>query len=134
MARRRRRRETLPDLDREVFTPSLARPVRLVRDLPTWSDARDIEDRRDFHPLDVFRPARTWSGQDAPPVTPSKVSGGGNRSRAFVAKGLSFRVPDDVLVCVRRKQRKEVLHALRKVGRGRGGGRKRRNWWSSITC
>lgn len=133
MARRgRRHTDPLSALDREVFSPSLARPVRLVRDTPTWTEARAVEDRRTYHPLEFFRPARTWSGGDAPPVTPKLTPR--NKPRPFLAHGLKFSAPADVLVCVRRQQRKEVLHALRKTGRGKGGGRKRRNWWSRIGC
>lgn len=40
--------------------------------------------------------------------------------------------PRNVAVCVRRKDRREVLHALRRVGRG--GGRRRRNEWSDVHC
>lgn len=133
MGRRRGRRQiALTPVERDVFTPSLTRPARLLRQVATPHDMGPIEDRRSYHPLDFFRPARTWSGQDAPPSVPSKTPR--NKPRAFLARGLSFSVPPEVLVCVRRKQRKEVLHAFKKVGRGRGGGRKRRNWWSNIGC
>lgn len=47
---------------------------------------------------------------------------------------VQFRAPNQVIVCVRRKTRREVLHALNLTGRGSGGGRRRRNVWSSIGC
>lgn len=45
----------------------------------------------------------------------------------------SFRIPNLVTICVRRKMRREVLHALNKTKGGRGG-RRRRNQWSGIKC
>jgi len=130
--RRRRQRSDSPVHEREVFTPSLTRLARLPQELPTPADYTAIEDRRTYHPLGFFRPARSFSGADAPPVVPAPTPR--NKPRASIARGLKFPVPNEVLVCVRRKQRKEVLHALKKVGRGRGGGRKRRTWWSGISC
>lgn len=46
---------------------------------------------------------------------------------------VGFRVPNLVGICVRRKIRREVLHALRRTNKGRGGSR-RRNLWSHIKC
>lgn len=48
----------------------------------------------------------------------------------------SFRIPNLVTLCVKRKMRREVLHALKlKPKRGRGRGKpRRRNFWSSIKC
>lgn len=49
--------------------------------------------------------------------------------------GLHFRSPIRVQLCVRRRVRKEVLHAFRRIGKGKGSRRtKRRNEWSSIGC
>lgn len=133
MSRRRRRdRSGSEFLERDVFTPSLTRLARLPQEYPTPAEYRLVEDRRTYHPLEFFRPARVFSGADAPASVPSPTPR--NKPRAFLAHGLKFPVPNEVLVCVRRKQRKEVLHAFKKVGRGRGGGRKRRNWWSAISC
>lgn len=44
-----------------------------------------------------------------------------------------FADPAQVAICVRRKERREVLHALRYVRKGKGGSR-RRNWASKIKC
>lgn len=56
----------------------------------------------------------------------------------FPHPGLRFARPDKIAVCVRRKRRREVLHALRltnKRSRGSGGGRRRnRTPWSNVKC
>jgi len=48
---------------------------------------------------------------------------------------IGFQYPWQVMICVRRKRRKEVLHALKKTG-GRGAPHKkpRRNYWSEVRC
>lgn len=58
-----------------------------------------------------------------------------------VPRRLGFHMPWQVIICVRRRRRSEVLHALKKTGRllkGRGGGgfkwRVRRNKWSEVRC
>lgn len=129
MSRRgRARRTSLPSAS--LFTGPLT--LGLLRPLAQPSSLQLIEDRRLYHPLDDFRPARKTSGHPVEPVTVKKTPL--NKSRAFLAHGLSFHAPNRVVICVRRKQRKEVLHALKKVGRGKGHGRKRRNWYSKIGC
>lgn len=57
----------------------------------------------------------------------------GDAVRRQTKAPISFRVPDQVALCVRRKQRKEVLHAMAKTGRGY---RKKPhyNFWSKISC
>lgn len=129
MSRRaRRRRESIP-------VPSAYRPPRsltpLLRDFTPAAPLRLIDDRRTYHPLKHFRPAKQLSGH---PVGPVVVKTPSNKNRAFIAHQLRFAAPKKTLFCVRRKQRKEVLHALKKVGKGKGGGRKRRNWYSNIGC
>jgi len=47
---------------------------------------------------------------------------------------LRFRWPLRLLVCARRRQRREVLHALQRTGKGSGGGRRRRNFYSEVFC
>lgn len=44
-----------------------------------------------------------------------------------------FAVPEKVTVCVRRKQRREVLFAKRKTGKG-AKARRRRNYYTAIHC
>lgn len=132
MARRRRRRRDQggsQDFERDLLTPnrSLA-PLHRIHHVTSPSL---IEDRRTHHPLQFFRPAKTYGGSDAGPAVPKQTK---NSNKAFLARGLKFPGSGSVMVCVRRKQRKEILHAMKKVGRGRGRGRKRRNWYSNIGC
>lgn len=105
-----------------------------------FTNLRTFEDRRSFDFNDVFRPARTFSGVVANtrlrrfPTRRSQVQKkfSGLRpeySRSFVA----FTAPDRVLMCVRRKQRREVMFAKGKTGR-RGQKRPKFNWFSRISC
>lgn len=103
---------------------------------PVRSNLSEIEDGRYWHP-DPIRNARTprqWVSRFnlAKPVRRStqRVD---RRAIAFAdPQSLSFRNNKHVVVCVRRKQRREVLFA-----KGRGGGGKkrgRRNYWSNVRC
>lgn len=133
MSRRARRRRS------QVITSPSAIPSRslsfsLPRQVTRPAPIRLVEDRRTYHPLGYFRPARTISGHPVGPVVVTKNRSTKNQARPFLAKGLSFALPKKTLICVRRKTRKEVLHALKKVGKGKSGGRRRRNWYSNIGC
>ena len=44
---------------------------------------------------------------------------------------LSFYQPERTLVCVRRQARRRVLHALQKIGRGRGTKKPKRARWTA---
>lgn len=59
-----------------------------------------------------------------------------------VPRRLGFHMPWQVIICVRRRRRREVMHALRiagKVLKGKGGGgsfrfKVRRNYYSEVRC
>lgn len=99
------------------------------------STLMDVEDFRTWTPSRVRRP-KTLRGN------PSRVS----HSQAAPVRrkytyqtnfdyGLGFTYPKHVVLCVRRHRRREVLHALRKTGRGGRWNRKpRRNQWSNVKC
>lgn len=94
-------------------------------------DLSQIEDRRISTP-GVYRPAKTFRGwsrlrilQD--PVKPLRI-----RKRLF-SHQVQFADPRSTLICVRRSQRREVLFAKKRAGRG-GMRRPRRNQFSSIVC
>lgn len=57
----------------------------------------------------------------------------GDAIRRQTLARVMFNQPQRVMICVRRNQRREVLHALKKTGRGSGGAG-RRNFWSQISC
>lgn len=99
---------------------------------------RSIEDRRTWHPEGVFRPARSFS------VPRHRLSVIGPRLRsqtpykAFstfdpTPVGIGFRSPARVLVCVRRKIRREVLHA-RGVAGSKGIRKRRISEFTSVSC
>lgn len=142
MARKRRRsRQTVNhsrSIQRDLSTIA-NRPSRLL-DAIQYSTSPasyfpSVEDRRTFHPLGPFRPARTTGGRRA--SVSSSASGLDRRakSRAFrnLISTIKFAAPRDVLICVRRKSRREVLFARKKTRRG-SGAPKNRNWYSSISC
>lgn len=92
------------------------------------------EDRRNWRPepapvraATLFSVGITTRNKRPPPARPYKLQSG-------TLATLKFREPDKVPVCVRRKIRAQVLHALGKTGRGRGGGKKHYNAQSSISC
>lgn len=131
-------------------------PHAITRPVPAWPVLtvrrpvfEPVSDRRVFHPSRVFRPAVLVDGRPvrryvvAAPrlVRPAAVGRGARAHPSWRAPRLfelphkvSFPDPVRTLVCVRRGTRREVLHALKYVGRGSGGGRKRRNELSEVTC
>lgn len=133
MARRsgrssRRRVVITPTLPKKVlpnptiYRPAPLRPAPLTYSIPLTV----IEDRRQFHP--------------SPGRSPRLVTGAANHTlkakttRAFIPPTqVMFDAPSKVLVCVRRKVRRGVLHALKKTGKG-GMRKPRRNFWSSVSC
>lgn len=55
---------------------------------------------------------------------------------AELPRGIRFAVPKHIALCVRRKRRREIMHALRRAGR-RGIGKnkiRRTNFWSKVKC
>lgn len=46
----------------------------------------------------------------------------------------TFATPNLVTLCLRRKARKEVLHALKRVGARSGKGQRRRHLFSDVKC
>lgn len=115
--------------------------LSLVSPVPYLSPLTHIEDRRLWHPEGRYAPARSFSRSRhrLTIVSGSSRSHVSRRSRglpslsSLPAHRIGFEQPERVLICVRRKMRREVLHALRKTGRV-GQRRPRRNWYSSISC
>lgn len=130
MPKRRKTRKSKV-IRRDAMQPSsltvrLSRvPVKVAR-----FDRTLVEDRRRYHPLKKFQAARTFSGRAAAGF---KVSGRDSRKNHVVPAGLRFAVPERVLICNRRKERREVIFATGKVGRGRRK-QPRRTPFSEISC
>lgn len=142
--KRDKREDNSPSL-----TPSLLRPTApLVSPLPSPSQTilREIEDRRTYHPLGEFRPARFRTGgpsritvKDRPYNGRYKYADPHRNSRNIHLNSgtkapVSFAVPDGTVVCVRRKQRKEVLFAKRRAGAKGRQRRHKRNLWTKVRC
>lgn len=128
MSRRRRSKSEVITHALDVFAP----PRTLAPLIKPYSEAADyrlIEDRRTHHPLDFFRPPLATDGGHIAPVRVTKKP-----FKTQLPFGLQFAAPEKTLVCVRRNQRKEVLHALRKTGRGRSRKSPRRNYLSGVRC
>lgn len=119
-------------------------PIARVRTLPRLKtiDLRVFEDRRAFHP-DIVRPAfalpRSASrlvvhpNVNKPRPVPYSL---GPTLRGSIPHRIGFEVPRQVVLCVRRQRRREIMHALGVAGRGGvGRGRKRRtNEYSEVGC
>lgn len=124
MARRRARSADAPVIANDPLSSLLqaspVRPMEVIEDV--FTEPSIPHDRRlfQFHEPEVFK---------------MEVSDGISYGVSSVAppSGVRVATPSRVAVCVRREQRREVLHALRRTG---GGGRKRRryNEWSNISC
>lgn len=109
---------------------------------PSFRLLQEVEDGRTYFPSPVTPSPRTYRGK------PARITIQPGRARARARKPssplgalqanfgraqLQFAAPDAVLVCVRRKRRKQVLHAKRIAGRS-GLRKPRRNFWSSVSC
>ena len=126
MARRRGRRS-----QRTSAKPVRSLTVRLSRP-PVYvprREYRDIEDRRRYHPLKLFAPPKLFSGKPAR-VTVQRV----RRRRSVVPIGIRFLNVERVLVCARRKERREVLFATNKTGGGVRRKKPRRTPFSEVSC
>lgn len=135
-SRRHRRRDihhsiasTLPDRDLEQL-------VRVLPDLPINSPVvrspyTEVEDYRLFTP-DAVRVSKS-SRRRSVRIQLAPASAGRTSGRPFSdVQALMFRAPKFALVCVRRKQRKEVLFASGKGGKRTRRGR--RSFWSDVRC
>lgn len=97
-----------------------------------------VEDRRYFSPAPLggqpYTPARTLFG----PPARFKVAQQPRRSVTpnylRLSPRVAFQAPARAIICVRRNQRREVMHALGLAGRSGRTGRQRRSPYSHITC
>lgn len=119
-----------------IANPRLLRPLSPSVSPSNYTTLLDVQDNRTFYP-EEFRPALDIDGRPHTFQYPSPKKTRLNKDRFAGLRKLSSRVQfansENVLICVRRKRRKEVLHALKKTGRG-GQKRRRRTRYSSISC
>lgn len=127
--RRRRQREGLD----AVFSPTPLTDRLIKPSTEPFGSLREIEDRRSFHPdpSPFGPPARSVWGHPVQPVVQKRPPPGRPYRSPF--HKLSFAVPKETAICVRRETRREVLFAKKRAG---GGSRKKphRNFYSSISC
>lgn len=114
---------TFENLERELLRPAedltspLTEPfVESLLELPA--------DRRQF----------SFGEWESPVMEPSSSRGWTRSPGSWTPVPVNIRAQDprNVAVCVRRHDRREVLHALCRLGRG--GGKRRRNEWSDVHC
>lgn len=87
-----------------------------------------LDDRRMWHPERVFRPAFSLKRAATQLVLKKPTA----HQKPRLTEGLAFKDPRKVLICVRRRIRKNIMHAI-----GAAGGKvkkPRRNYWSDVTC
>lgn len=148
MARPRRRRGTFDinnqhqgrdafavsnDLSEGVFEP-LERSLPSTRQFEDYytavrSPRLEVEDRRQHYPAGRQNRPAASSRRHLVKTKPTKLS-------AFAQKAIqAFNYPNSVMICVRRKIRKEVMHALGKSGKGSRFQRKPKyNRHSKVRC
>lgn len=92
-------------------------------------DPRQVIDRRQFRPTPD-------PGSNVRRSKRLNVDTLGRSIRDQLSPRIRFARPSDIAVCLRRKIRREVLHALnlKPKKHGRGGAPRRRNLWSGIKC
>lgn len=150
MPRRRRRsgspahvqRDT-PAIARDPLLDWITRPARravLLTDplLDDPLELRQLEDRREWTPEPFTRPARALDGPLSARLVPARPNPSRRRIGALQPLysppvGVAFARPHGVAVCVRRHQRREVLFAARRTGKGARSPR-HRSVWSSVSC
>lgn len=138
MAKKKNRRVTSANANRRL--PRSSSPPRSRQLDIEYDFLRKAEDRRTYHPEGNSRPARSVSRsrprlevRDRPlklnPDIFRNIRAFPSQTKAIVA----FSAPKDVLVCIRRNRRKEVLHAIGKAGK-KGQRPPRRGPYSDIHC
>lgn len=142
MARRRSPTVTPPRvimpnaLEPRIITQTRVRRVTLKRPIivkrpVVQTTLQQVEDRRRWHPLRKLAPAGTLSRRDQRRLVEKSRPNPFNDP--FPSFRIGFEVPKKVAVCVRRKTRREVIHALGKTGSG-AKARRRKSEFTNVRC
>lgn len=118
---RRTQRDNISIANRDLLPSVYLRPIRVT----------PLEDRRNYFPDPLVRPAGYVGVRSVRSLNINAIRRGRERLGRDV---FSFNDPKRVLICARRQERKEVLHALGKTGRGGRKRNRRRNEYSDISC
>lgn len=141
MAKSSRKRRDAVAIPRRSLPRSVSRKIGVAKRL-TW---REYEDRRQYHPLQKAAPAHTTKARRASLTLVQRPKARVQMVNPFglvvtvpawpsqTKSSVAFARPDRVLICMRRQERKEVLHALKKTGKI-GQQAPKRNWMSQISC
>lgn len=97
-----------------------------VIQVPPRSSLKIYEDRRIYHPARA-RPVRTK--RRVASIRASRLTS----LYSPPINKIEFTQPKQVLICVRRQRRREILHALGKAGQ-KGQRKPKRNFWSEVSC
>lgn len=139
---RKSKRDSASPVDdaRPLLSPSVPRTVRNYQPSSFYSE---VDDHRTWDPAPQ-KHAKTVTGGRPRIIAKGNVKRGPNGrplktfGRAQVVGAvnsrLGFAVPQNIIVCLRRAMRREVLFALKKRRKGSGSKRRRRNQWSDIDC
>lgn len=92
--------------------------------------ALPVADRRTWHPAGPL--TRPWAAPFSSSRQVAKQNPSFNQP-SYTKAVVAFQAPDGVAVCVRRKRRKQVLHAKGVAGK-KGIRRYRRNYTSNYSC
>lgn len=137
-------RDALLRFEQQLFSPAPTLSFN-PRSEFSDSDVLDLDDRRRFHPEGDNRSVGSIPRSSRQLVSGAPSRGPGNHSRRVKTFSPSAEVfseppssveydkPEDVTPCVRRKQRREVIFAENKAGRG---GQKKPRWTkdSKVAC
>lgn len=93
-----------------------------------------FEDRRLWSPYRSLLPAGTLGSRSARRLVEVPRAASGLLQDPFPSLRLGFAVPKRVVLCVRRKTRREVIHARGFVRKGASSRVRRRNQFSEVTC
>lgn len=107
--------------------------AQIIKEYPDAPIVRLEGDRRQYQPGGKRRHSAHALIRGATRLHIGRV-GRSVKRELGLSHSLSFRMPDYVSICLRRKIRREVYLALNKKGRRGSGAPRRRNAWSSIKC
>lgn len=116
---------------------SIARPSAVRNYVP--KPVVLVSDRRAFHPRGETAPLSSPRKSQRRVVEKVVVSQPNRNKMGRAGKPahhykVAFSVPRKVELCVRRQRRRQVLFAMRRTGKGSRAVRRRRNYWSGVSC
>lgn len=131
MARKSKRGRASNNLQRH---PQVRTPYKIRHPLPRRlaTTINPIQDNRAWHPERAFRPALSVLRRGAVRTRPLVLRKPTPHQLPRLTEPLRFPDPKRVLVCIRRKTRRRVIHASGAAGRKVA--KPRRNHLSEVTC